>query len=348
MQNKSLSGRDLRNAVLFAALVYLGIEFIAQIASVLLVFSVSAILVVALNPAVSWLQKRKIPRQVSAGVLALSVIGAAALVFLIVIPPAIDQLQDLYKQGPQFVESVKGKVELLTAKYPELENYIPKQIPVSKESAAAVSRVLLGGASAITTSAVASLTAAFLIFIVTIYALANPDQLTGGFLRMLSPENRRKAEAAGARIGTQIRAWAIGILIGMVFIFLFTWIGLLIIGVKQAFLFAVIAGLLEAVPILGPILSAVPPTVVSLIGNPIQALWVVLVFVVIQQIEGNVLIPIIMSKQLSLHPVTIIFAVVVMGGLFGIVGVFLAAPASAITGILIDEFYLKPREAADQ
>ena len=113
--------------------------------------------------------------------------------------------------------------------------------------------------------------------------------------------------------------------------------------VKQAFLFGVIAGLLEIVPVIGPLVAAVPPVIVALLQNPIMAIWVVIVFTGIQQAEGHLIIPLVMSKQLSLHPVTVIFSVLVMGGLFGIIGIFLASPAAFTAGIIYEEILLPKR-----
>ncbi len=119
-----------------------------------------------------------------------------------------------------------------------------------------------------------------------------------------------------------------------------TWLALFLLGIKQAFLFGVIAGLLEIVPIIGPMSGGVLPTVVALAMSPVLALWVVGAFIVIQQIENHVLIPMVMSRQVRLHPVTVIFWVFVMGGLYGLIGVFLATPAGVTAGVLYEEFYL--------
>ena len=340
MQQQGLTGRDLRNAILFGALVYLAIRFITQIADILLILSVSGLATAALSPIVSRLRRRRVPRQLSAGVLALAVIGVMVLAGYLIVPRAAEQVRELVKQGPGYVDEAQRWAHKVG-----LGKYLPKKIDTSYLNE--IARPLITGASRATASAAGAIAGGFLVFIITIYLLANPSPITEGFLRVMAPRQREQARGAGERLATQVRAWAVGVLIGMFFIFLVTWIALSIIGMEQAFLFAVIAGLLEAVPVLGPILSAVPPTVVALLSShPITALWVVIAFIGIQQFEGNVLIPVVMSRQLSLHPVTVVFAVLVMGGLFGIVGVFLAAPAAVTAGIIFDEFYLCPRENA--
>lgn len=338
MQEKGLTGRDLRAAILFGALVYLAIRFTSQIADILLILSVSGLVTAALSPIVSRLQKHRMPRQASAGILALAVIAIVVLAGCLIVPRAAEQLGELAKQGPQFVDEGRRWVHKAG-----LDKYLPKKIDTANFSE--IARPLITGASRATASAAGAVAGAFLVFIITIYLLANPAPITEGLLRAADPAMRDKARSTGERLAVQIRAWAVGVMIGMFFIFLVTWIALSIIGMEQAFLFAVIAGLLEAVPVIGPIMSAVPPAIVALLSShPTTALWVIIAFIAIQQFEGNVLIPMVMSRQLSLHPVTVVFAVLVMGGLFGIVGIFLAAPAAVAAGIILDEFYLRPRE----
>ncbi|MGC8861761.1 MAG: AI-2E family transporter [Armatimonadota bacterium] len=338
MQDRTITGRDLRAAILFGALVYLAIRFTSQIADILLILSVSALITAALSPIVSWLHRHRVPRQASAALLALAVIAIVGLAGYLVIPLATRQGAQLIKQGPGYGKELYRWIQKVG-----LDEYVPRKFDTA--SVKEILRPVITGASRATASVAGAVGGALLVFIITIYLLANPAPITEGILRALDPNVRASAKRAGERLTAQVRAWAVGVLIGMFLIFLLTWIALSIIGLEQAFLFAVIAGLLEAVPVLGPILSAVPPTIVALLSsNPVTALWVVIAFVIIQQFEGNVLIPLVMSRQLSLHPVTVIFSVLVMGGLFGIVGIFLAAPAAVAAGIVLDEFYFRPRE----
>ena len=342
MTAQGLTGRDLRSAILFGALVYLAIRFISQIADILLIFSVTIIIVLLLNPPVSWLARHRVPRQASAAVIALLAIGFAALGLYLIIPPASQQLQELLGAVPKLAGSASAWLQQFALDHPTIARLIPGELSIDPESAGQFVPTLLGGASRLTASTLGTIVGILLVFITTIYAVANPKPLARGFLRAVGPAHRERMEAAGERLHNQIKAWATGIALAMVFVFALTWIGLLIIGMKQAFLFALIAGLLEAVPIVGPVLAAVPPGFTALAtGPPIQLLWVVIVFVVIQQVENHLLVPMIMSHQLSLHPVTIIFAVLVMGGLFGIIGIFLATPAAVTAGILYDELYLR-------
>jgi len=120
------------------------------------------------------------------------------------------------------------------------------------------------------------------------------------------------------------------------------FIGLLILHVPPALLFGIIAVLGEGVPTLGPVLAATPPTVVMLLTDPIRALAVVVLFVVVQQVESNILVPIVMGNRLKVHPWGLIFMILVMGDLFGFVGIFLATPTAAILEVVYQEMAPKP------
>lgn len=198
----------------------------------------------------------------------------------------------------------------------------------------------LGGVAQLTSSLASLGTGVVVIFVGTIYALVNPHQLLQSALRAVKPRDRDRAAGATGRLAAQIRAWAWGVVLAAVLVFALTWVALALIGLEQALLFAIIAGLLEIVPVIGPIIAAVPPIVVALIQDPITALWVLLAFVAIQQVESQLIHPLIMSHQVRLHPLTIIFWVLLMGTLYGIIGIFLAVPAAVTAGVLYDELYL--------
>lgn len=344
MPQGSLTRYDLYRAILFATGIYLALTFIRQIADVLLIFSLTLIVVINLDPAVSWLHRKRIPRQVSAGALAVVTLGLFGLTMYLIIPPAISQFQELIADLPGYIKNAESWFSHLAARFSIVGGMLPRKLDLDVNTLKQLGGPLLGGVTRFTQSLVGIVTGTFLIFVSTVYTLANPQPLAVGFLRAIGREYRDRVVHAGHRLSVQIIAWGRGVLIAMFAIFLLSWIALSIIGIKQAFLFAVIAGLFEAVPIIGPIIGAIPPSVVSLLQDPSLTIWVIVSFIVIQQIENHLLIPLLMSHQLSLHPVTIIFSVLVMGGLFGLIGIFLATPAAAAAGIIYEELYLCGRE----
>src|ERR671917_1349037 len=127
----------------------------------------------------------------------------------------------------------------------------------------------------------------------------------------------------------------------MTFIAVFWAISLSIIGVPFALLIGIFSGLVSFVPYLGATISVVVPILLALVSDPFTVIWVVLAFIIIQQIEGNLLQPIVMSRAVDLHPALVVFAILVMGTLFGLVGVFLAVPLVAALQVLVRELWVQ-------
>jgi predicted PurR-regulated permease PerM len=142
--------------------------------------------------------------------------------------------------------------------------------------------------------------------------------------------------------------WLQGVLFDMFISGTLLYIGLTIIGLDFAILFAVITALLVVVPYFGAILGALPPVLFALTDSPGKALAVLIVYVVVQQIESNVIIPVVMSRTVRLHPALIAIGVVMVGQLFGIVGLFVAVPIISMAVILTEEYWVKEVEAAHE
>jgi putative permease len=185
--------------------------------------------------------------------------------------------------------------------------------------------------------------------VLVIFSVGHPVPLVAGLLAATPERYRGRVEAAMRRILYQLKNWAFGSLVLGVVIGVMTAIGLSVLGmvtdqkIPYILLFSVIAGIGEMIPTLGPIVSAFPPVLVALTIDPMLAVWVALLFLVIQQVENNFVVPLVMGQTLDFHPVSIIFAVLVMGTLFGLFGAVLAMPMAAIIKVCWEEFYLVPR-----
>jgi len=345
MAENRLTARDLRGIIIFAALVYLAIVFIGAIAKVIVVFSIILLLTLILNPVVTWLERCRIPRFVSALVIAILLLGLLALIAWAVVPRVIAEFSSLISHIPGYLARLR---DWTAERFPDLA----RQIPVSSEAIVrrGLERIvpLLGGITGYALSLADVLVSAFIIFISTIYSLSNPRPMAQGFLALFPQRYRPKVIETTYEISLQMRAWAFGTLIAMAMIFGLTWIALTLLKVQASFLLGLFAGVMEVVPVLGPVISGAFAVLVALGQSPILALWVLIVFIGIQQVEGHLIIPLVMSSRLQLHPVSVIFAVLVMGGLFGLVGVFLATPAAAIVKVLVSKFYLEPTESYEK
>jgi len=173
-----------------------------------------------------------------------------------------------------------------------------------------------------------------------IYIAADPGTYREGLLAFVPPASRSRMRAILADMATVLRKWLVTQLIAMLVIGVVSTIALLILGVKAAFALGIIAGLLEFVPTIGPILSAVPAIAMGFLDSPQKALVVALAYLIIQQVEGNVLIPLLMQGGVDLPPAATILAQLLMALLFGFLGLMVAVPLLAAIMVPVRRLYL--------
>jgi len=196
-------------------------------------------------------------------------------------------------------------------------------------------------------TAVAFNGAQILVVLVTVFfgvalTLMNPRPIIGAMFSLVPERYHDQALVILQRIGKFVPRWALATLLGMatigVLVFLLMWP---IFGFMDALVLGLIAGIMEAVPYLGPLLSAVPALLFAVGKGGMTPLWVVLAYCAVQALENNVILPFIMSRGMKLHPVAMIFSMLICVAAFGVLGVLVAAPLVAIVGILHDELYRK-------
>jgi predicted PurR-regulated permease PerM len=183
------------------------------------------------------------------------------------------------------------------------------------------------------------------IVIATIYAVARPAPLIDGFVALFPAGRRQEVREILADIYGTVQRWFVGQLGSMLIIGVLSTVALYLIGVPFALLLGIFSGLISFIPFIGPLISVIPPVLLALLGTPVDALWVVLAYAIIQTIESYLIQPLIMSRAVSLHPAVVMFALLIMGTLFGFVGVLLAVPLVAVVGVLLRELWIERMDA---
>lgn len=196
----------------------------------------------------------------------------------------------------------------------------------------------LTGASSILVTSVIGL---FLILSGGVFLAANPRLYRDGFLKLIPPERRAEGREVMSELATALRFWIIGQLVAMVCVGVITTAGLYLLGVPTPFGLGVLAGLMEFIPYVGPISSAVPAIAVAFSENAWLAVWVALLYFAIQQAESIFLIPLIQKRTVSLPPVVTIFAVLAFASLFGLSGAILGAPATVVIFVLVKMLWVR-------
>lgn len=182
---------------------------------------------------------------------------------------------------------------------------------------------------------------ALLIIVGGVYFAAQPRLYKIGIIKLVPAKGRELTDQALDDSVKGLRLWMLGQLVSMVIVGLLTGLGLWLLGVPLALTLGLLAGILDFVPIVGPIIAAFPAVLLALVISPEMALWTALLYLVVQQIEGNIVAPIVQLKAVDLPPALLLFALVAFGLLFGIPGVLFAAPLTAVLYILVKRLYVR-------
>jgi predicted PurR-regulated permease PerM len=180
----------------------------------------------------------------------------------------------------------------------------------------------------------------FIVLITAIYFAVQPETYKRGFLMLVPVERRQRGAEVLDAIGETLRYWLIGRAIEMVAVGLMAYLGLMMLGVPLALMLAIIAGVLNFIPYIGAIAGALPAILVALGQGPMMALWVGLLFVVIQSIESYLLYPYIQQRTVHLPAALTILSQTVFGTLFGVLGLLLASALAAVLLALIKMIYV--------
>ena len=335
------SGRTAYTVIGLVFALLVGGYFVYRVSAVVLAFLLTILLSIILSAPVNYLARRGWPRTWGA-LTVVTALVAVLWLFGLALVPAVET------QSRQFAEAFPTLLEEAFALANRLQSFfgLGTQIGLDPESLSGVAREFLTG-STVSTAAGVGLTAAtvvsfgVVVFISTIYLVIRPEPWVNGFVSLFPAEWRQRTREVLQTLYHTVQRWFLGQLAAMTFIAVFWAISLSLIGVPFALLIGIFSGLISFIPYVGALISVVVPVLLALISDPFSVVYVILAFIIIQQIEGNLLQPIVMSRAVDLHPALVVFAILVMGTLFGIVGVFLAVPLVAAFQVLVRELWVQ-------
>ena len=341
-KNAPFTYRDARH-ILGLIVLFLVIWFVLRaLESIVLLFAIVFLLATVLNPLVVALQKRRVPRILGVALVVLALLAVIVTISLFAIPPLANQLEELARSVPDVWRNIRGRMISLAQSYPAVRDALPQTDEiVNKIGAAAgtVGNVLLRS----TLGFVGGLLSGFLALLVLIFVLVNPQPLVAGYLALAPPQYREEARRTLVRMIRQMQAWARGVAINGCITGFSIGIGLWLIGIQPALMFGVFAFLGEFLPNIGAFLVSIPLLFLALSMGATKFWLALIVILIVYQVELNLLVPVVLGKEMRLHPVNILFFTLAMASLFGLLGAILAVPAAALVQIVIDEFYLRPR-----
>jgi predicted PurR-regulated permease PerM len=330
-----------------SVLVALGILFAAWIASkipdILVMLLIALIIASAMLPGINHFHKQlKWKRPIAILTVFGLLFGVLILLGLIVVPTLVDQAQTLVNNLPAYT----AKVQQTYSWVRDLDQRF-HLLPSMDEAATAVSSFAAGWLASTLGWAgklLGGVFTIFLILIITFFLLLDGPELKRGALSLVPPQHRSVMEAQFEPVALKLGAYVQGVITSIGFLTTYLAIALSIAGEPLALVLALLAGLMEIIPMVGSLIGSIPAILIALTVSWQLALIVVAIFLVGNFIQGNFVAPYVFSRSVNVSPVMITFALLIGGSLMGITGALIAVPVMAALQVLVQNLYVEPME----
>ena len=333
-------GTIYRAVLLAFGLVVAALIFRALVGLILAVLIV-AIVSIPLAVFADLLERRGVPRALGATLGLLLGIAIVGGVIAAIVPVFTQEINKFVAALPGIVDGLRHRLGALTG---TSASHIGKQLQHFVNSYTQHPAKLLGPIATVGASVAGVLAAVIVVLLTALYTAINPEPLISGFVRIVVPGQRPAAMHVLGRLRTAYLAWLRGLAIGMVILGVLTYAGLRIVGLPFAAFFAVFTAIAMIVPYFGALASSIPPVLFALTFSPGKAVLVAAIYILVHQLEGNVIQPLIVARTVKLHPALIAVGVIAVEQLFGFVGLTVAVPILATFGILVEELWIAPME----
>lgn len=360
--------------VILGAALFAFIQSFVLISPILLSFLLILLISVAVNPVISRIRALWGGRKSATGLIVGVLVGVIALTGWAFFGPMKDSVTNLSEQLPAYWERLQkplikmeqqavlseeklqaevtteisrtateaGKLEVARQIFEAAPSKPIKETGSLRSSLSEMFQGVVGRFTTVAFNVTQILVVLVTVFFGATFTLMNPRPIFRAMFSLVPERHHDQALIIVQRIGQFVPGWVGTTLLGMLMIgllvFLFMWP---IFGLIDAMVLGLIACVLEAIPFIGPILSAVPAILFALGKGDMTPLWVLLAYIVVQAVENNIILPFIMSRGMKLHPLAVIFSMLLCVAAFGVLGVVIAAPLVAIVDILHDELYRK-------
>lgn len=309
---------EVSHKTIFFVLILLAfVWLVLQIRDILFLLFIAFIVMAALRPAVDWLDSKKIPRFIGAFFMYILVFGVIGLSIAGIIPSLVVQFTKLTNIFPALL------VKILPYWNIDMSSISQQLAPIGEN----VLKLTIGIFSNIATT--------FMVLVFAFYFLLErkyAQKFVSGFV---GEEQAMVIIDTLLRIEQRLGSWVGGQLVLMLSVGILSYIGLVLLGIEFALPLAIVAGILEIIPTIGPVISAIPAIIIALSISPLYGLYTAILYIVIQQVENNILVPLVMKRSVGLHPLVTIVSLLVGARLGGVVGAILAVPILLIIQELI-------------
>lgn len=307
--------------VIFAGLV---LWFLWLVRDIILLVIMSLIIASAMEPLVDYFHAKKIPRALSVIVVYILVIGFAVLVVYLMIPPVLDQFKILVNNLPEY-----GQIMQTHFGANNVQNFL-QNLSESFNSGS-----LVKGTFGFFNGVLDGIA----VIVISFYLVAEQQGMKRFVSSLIPVHHHEFTLGLIDKIQKKMGGWVLGQFLISFGIFIFTYIGLLLLHVQYALVLALLSGLFEIVPYIGPFLSAVPAMFIGFIQSPALAVWVAVLYLFVHEFEGYVLVPKIMEKTVGQSPLLTLLALLIGYQLAGLLGLVISVPLATALTVVVNEFW---------
>lgn len=334
IENQLTRGAPL--ALLIAAIIYI----LYKLLPVLELLALAALLALVLRTSLGWLQRVTKVRWLAVLLLVGLVLGFGSFVLLFVVPNFITETQLLISQLPEYLNRLQNFASSLRTRF----TFIP-DLSVALEQLRSFLLQILGIFPELLKNAFGGTIELVGTIILALYMTYDPNSVIRGIMRLVPRRHHQRCKRLLQSAQVRLEGWIFGTGVAMLIIGVGATLGLWFLGVPLAISFGVFAGVFAVIPYFGSIAGTVLPALVALTISPIKAVFVLVLFLVLNQVDAHLVQPVVMGKRVDLSPIMVIVSFLVMGELLGFFGVLIAVPAAAVFATLIEEF--TPRERVE-
>ena len=312
--------------ILQIVFIFLALWFLWLIRDIILLLLISLILASAMEPLVDALHARKVPRIISLFAVYLVFIGTAVLVIYSMIPPVLEQIKVLQDNLPEYTRVLQSQFGGV-----DIQNFLHQMAGLSGGNVVQNTFGVFNGAL----NAIA-------VVVISVYLVAEEKGMKTFVSSLLPAHHHEFALGLITKIQKKMGGWVLGQLIISFGIFLFTYIGLLLLHVQYALVLALLSGLFEVVPYIGPFISALPAMFIAFAQDPSRislVVWVAVLYLLVHEVEGYVLVPKVMEKTTDTSPLLTLVALMIGYQLAGIIGLVISVPLVTALTVVVKELW---------
>ena len=344
-RRRIFNGNLSRQEFFYRVLIFVGVITLVGILLVLLWQSTQVILLiftgllaaVFLDGCAGWIGKRlSISNNWALVIVLLIIIGIVTLIFWFLFPSLKDQFFTLSQQLPPAIERLRQHIGQYSA-----GTWMLEQLPENPLALGSQSSNVFGRITGFFSSFLGIAVNIAIVLMAGVYFAFNPNLYYQGVVKLFPKSSQSRVREVLDTLGITLRSWLLGRLTVMLINGTLTALGLWVLGVPLALSLGIITALFNFIPNIGPFLAAAPAILIAFTISPTSALYTAILFFIIQNLEGFVLTPLVQQKAVSLPPVLIISAQLLLGILFGFLGVLLAVPITAVVFVLIKMLYVE-------